>query len=74
MRLRAPTENLKNTSNLDPPTEPERDSQDWRLLTRARIRAPFDGKISSLNNGETATPEVESTICWQAARGWSYPC
>jgi hypothetical protein len=44
------------------------------LLRRARIRAPFDDKIILLNDGKTATPEVESTVCWQAARGRSYPC
>jgi hypothetical protein len=41
---------------------------------RARIRVLFDGKIILLNNGKTATLEVESIVCWQAARGWSYPC
>jgi hypothetical protein len=34
---------------------------------RARIRAPFSGKIILLNNGETITLEVESTDYWQAA-------
>jgi hypothetical protein len=41
----------------DRTAEPERDSstptQDWGLLTRARIRAPFDDKIISL---KTARP------------------
>jgi hypothetical protein len=53
------------------PAEPERDfltpTQARVLLTRARIRAPFDGKIILLNNGKTVTLEVESTICKQAA-------
>jgi hypothetical protein len=59
-------------------TEPERDSstptQAQGLLTRAQIRAPFDGKIVPLNNSKTITLEVESTVYWQVARGWSYPC
>jgi hypothetical protein len=43
-------------------------------LTRARIRAPFDGKIISLKGSETNTLEADSTICWQATWGWLYPC
>jgi hypothetical protein len=44
---------MKNTINTkDRPTEPERDSltppRARGLLTRARIRAPFDGEITSL--------------------------
>jgi hypothetical protein len=35
---------------------------------------PLTARLSSLNSGETTTLGVESTICWQAARGWSYPC
>jgi hypothetical protein len=35
--------------------------QDFR--PRAWIRAPFDSKIILLNNGKTATLEVELTIC-----------
>jgi hypothetical protein len=31
-------------------------------MTRARIRAPFNGKIILLNNDETATLKVESTV------------
>jgi hypothetical protein len=57
MRSRAPTENLKNPSNTkNPPTEPERDSppptQARGLLTRARIRGPFDGKIIPLEDNK----------------------
>jgi hypothetical protein len=32
-------------------------------MTRARIRAPFDGKIILLNNGKTVTLEVGSAVC-----------
>jgi transposase InsO family protein len=38
-----------------------------RWLTSARIRAPFDGKIISLNDSKTITLEVETTIRWRAA-------
>jgi hypothetical protein len=41
---------------------------------RARIRAPFDGKIILLKQNQTTTLEVKSTVCRQAARGLSYPC
>jgi hypothetical protein len=55
----------------DRPTEPERDSsiptQAWGLLTRARIRAPFDSKIISLKDGKTNTLEADSTVRWQTA-------
>jgi hypothetical protein len=61
MRSRAPTENVKNTNNTkNHPTEPERDSltpsQARGLLTRARIRAPFDGKILPLRQQDIPTP------------------
>jgi hypothetical protein len=55
------------------PAEPERDfltpAQAQGLLTRARIRAPFDGKIILLNDSKTITLEVESTIRWQVLGG-----
>jgi hypothetical protein len=52
MRSRAPTENLKNTSNtkihrLSLSTTP---TQAQGLLTRAPIRGPFDGKIIQLED------------------------
>jgi hypothetical protein len=37
------------------------------LLTRARIRAPFDDKIILLNDSKTITLEVEFTVRGQAA-------
>jgi hypothetical protein len=43
-------------------------------LTRARIRAPFDGKIILLKQKKITTLEVQSIVCRKAARGWSYPC
>jgi hypothetical protein len=55
MRSRAPTENMKNIiKHQDRPTEPEHDSltpsQARGLLTRARIRAPFDGEMIFLKH------------------------
>jgi hypothetical protein len=35
---------------------------DGSLVTRARIRAPFDGKIILLNDSKTITLEVECTV------------
>jgi hypothetical protein len=55
MHSRAPTENMKNTiKHQDRPVKPERDSltpsQARGLLTRSRIRAPFDGDNIFLKN------------------------
>jgi hypothetical protein len=58
MRSRAPTENTKNIINTRIiQIESERDSltppQAWGLLTRARIRAPFDGEKISIKHKVT---------------------
>jgi hypothetical protein len=58
MRSRAPTENSKNTINTqNRPAKPEHNSltpsQARGLLTRARIRAPFDGEKIFLKHKET---------------------
>jgi hypothetical protein len=50
--MRTHRELEEHLQHQDPPAEPERDSlaptQAGRLLTRARIRDPFNGKIISL--------------------------
>jgi hypothetical protein len=38
-----------------------------RALTRARIRAPFNGKIIPLEDNKTIIRKVKTSISWRAA-------
>jgi hypothetical protein len=44
-----------------------RNSIDHGVVTRARIRGPFDGKIIPLEDNETIIHKVKTSVGWRAA-------
>jgi hypothetical protein len=72
MRSCAPPENLKNASDtkthqLSLSATPQTPAQARGLLTRVRIRGPFDDKIIPLKDNKTIIYKVKTSVSWQAA-------
>jgi hypothetical protein len=72
MRSRAPTENLKNTSNtkthwLILSTTPQLPLRLGGYFRGPGLAAPFDGKIILLEDNKTIIHKVKTSVSWQAA-------